>query len=130
MRISDTVGAAAVSGLALMAVLAFSAPVKDVKLVDARQSGCGVHELCADDPPPEAGDQPTAEQQIIDGYKTKQLNCTPYLSPNPESVTWDPPGFVPYVGGTGMIRDANPQLGGQYRADYVDGRWHSEYPYC
>jgi len=29
-----------------------------------------------------------------------------------------------------MIRDADPQLGGQYRADYVNGRWHIEYPYC
>jgi hypothetical protein len=79
---------------------------------------------------PHAGDQTTAEQKIIDGYAKKQINCTPNLPPNPQSVTWDPPGFAPFVGGTGVVHDANPQLGGQYRDDYVDGRWHIEYPYC
>ena len=74
--------------------------------------------------------QRCAEQKIVDGYKAKQINCTPDLPPNPASITWDPPGFAPYVGGTGMIHDANPQLGGQYRADYVNGRWHIEYMYC
>lgn len=67
---------------------------------------------------------------MIDGYIKKQVNCTPDLPPNPQSVTWDPPGFAPYAGGSGVIHDANPQLGGQYRADYVNGRWHIEYLYC
>jgi hypothetical protein len=90
----------------------------------------GTRALCAADPAPDAGDQATAEQKVIDGYVKKQVNCTPNLPPNPQSVTWDPPGFAPYVGGSGVVHDANPQLGGQYRADYVNGRWHIEYLYC
>jgi hypothetical protein len=111
-------------------LLAFGVPVNDAALVTARQSICGPNTLCPNDPPPDGGDQASAEQKIVDGYKAKQINCTPDLPPNPASITWDPPGFAPYVGGTGMIHDANPQLGGQYRADYVNGRWHIEYLYC
>jgi hypothetical protein len=125
MRICIGAAAAAVSML-----LAFGVPVNDAALVTARQSLCGPNTLCPNDPPPDGGDQASAEQKIIDGYKAKQINCTPNLPPNPQSITWDPPGFAPYVGGTGSIHDANPQLGGQYRADYVDGRWHIEYLYC
>jgi hypothetical protein len=129
-HISGGVGTAAASGLVVTALLTFSAPVNDVALVNARQSMCGANALCPDDPPPDGGDQATAEHKIIDGYVNKQINCTPNLPPNPQSVTWDPPGFAPSVGGTGVIHDANPQLGGHYRADYVNGRWHIEYPYC
>lgn len=125
MRICIGAAAAAVSML-----LAFGVPVNDAALVTARQSLCGPNTLCPNDPPPDGGDQVSAEQKIIDGYKAKQINCTPNLPPNPQSITWDPPGFAPYVGGTGSIQDANPQLGGQYRADYVNGRWHIEYLYC
>jgi hypothetical protein len=125
MRICIGAAAAAVSML-----LAFGVPVNDAALVTARQSLCGPNTLCPNDPPPDGGDQASAEQKIIDGYKAKQINCTPNLPPNPQSITWDPPGFAPYVGGTGSIHDANPQLGGQYRADYVNGRWHIEYLYC
>jgi hypothetical protein len=126
MRIS--VGATA--GLAMTVLLTFGTPVNGVALTGAWQSGCGPNTLCRNDPPPDGGDQTTAEQKIIDGYKAKQINCTPGLPPNPQSITWDPPGFAPYVGGTGTIRDADPRLGGQYRADYVNGRWHIEYLYC
>ena len=121
---------AAAAALVVMAVLTLNAPVEGVVLVDASQNMCGAGGLCPADPPPDPGDQATAEQKIIDGYKLKQINCTPNLPPNPQSLTWDPPGFAPYVGGTGVIHDANPQLGGVYRADYVNGRWHIEYPYC
>ncbi len=106
------------------------APANGMTLVKARQNLCGTASFCPTDPAPDAGDQATAEHRIIDGYVKKQLTCTPDLPPNPQSVTWDPPGFAPYAGGSGVIRDANPQLGGQYRADYVNGRWHIEYPYC
>ena len=123
-------GLAAPAGLIVALVLTFGAPVRDVALVDAHQNVCGAAALCRTDPPPDGGDQATAEQKVIDGYKQKQLNCTPDLPPNPQSLTWDPPGFAPNVGGSGVICDANPQLGGQYRADYVNGRWHIEYPYC
>jgi hypothetical protein len=121
--------AAVAVGFVVTTVLTLNAPV-GVALADVSQNMCGTGALCPDDPPPDAGDQATAEQKIIDGYKQKQINCTPSLPPNPQSLTWDPPGFAPYVGGTGVIHDANPQLGGQYRADYVNGRWHIEYPYC
>ena len=122
-------GASAAAGLVVTALLTLGAPTK-VALVDARQNACGTVALCRTDPPPDGGDQATAEQKVIDGYVKKQINCTPDLPPNPQSLSWDPPGFAPYVGGTGVIHDANPQLGGQYRADYVNGRWHIEYPYC
>jgi hypothetical protein len=122
-------GASAVAGLVMAALLTLGAPAK-IALVDARRTACGTTNLCPADPAPDAGDQTTAEQKIIDGYVKKQINCTPDLPPNPQSVTWDPPGFAPFVGGTGVVHDANPQLGGQYRADYVDGRWHIEYLYC
>ena len=122
-------GATAVAGLVLTTLLALGAPA-NVALADARQNVCGTTALCSADPASDGGDQATAEQKIIDGYVKKQINCTPNLPPNPQSVTWDPPGFAPNVGGTGVIHDANPQLGGHYRADYVNGRWHIEYPYC
>jgi hypothetical protein len=80
--------------------------------------------------PSDPGDQTTAEQRIIDGYVAKQRGCTPDLAPNPQGVTWDAPGFTPNVGGTGAVTDADPRLGGQFRADWVDGRWHIVYPYC
>ena len=123
-------GAAAAAGLLVTALLTIGAPVNDVMLVDARQSICGTAAFCPADPAPDGGDQATAEQKIIDGYVKKQINCTPNLPANPQSITWDPPGFAPYVGGSGVIRDANPQLGGQCRADRVNGRWHIEYRYC
>ena len=124
--------AARVAGAGLVAAVALisGAPAHELALADARQTVCGATTLCPADPAPDGGDQATAEQRVIDGYIKKQVNCTPNLPPNPQSVTWDPPGFAPYVGGTGAIRDANPQLGGVYSADYVNGRWHIEYPYC
>jgi hypothetical protein len=123
-------GGAAAAGLVVAALLTSGAPAGGVALVDARQTACGTTAMCPADPAPDGGDQATAEQKIKDGYVKNQTNCTPLLPPNPQSVTWDPPGFAPYVGGTGVVHDANPQLGGQYRADYVNGRWHIEYPHC
>jgi hypothetical protein len=80
--------------------------------------------------PSDPGDQTTAEQRIIDGCVAKQRGCTPDLAPSPQGVTWDSPGVTPNVGGTGTVTDADPRLGGQFRADWVDGRWHIVYPYC
>ena len=84
-------GAVAAAGLVVTALLTLGAPVNDVALVDARQTVCGTTALCPAEPAPDGGDQATAEQKIKDGYVTKQLNCTPNLPPNPQSVTWDPP---------------------------------------
>jgi hypothetical protein len=123
-------GTAAAAGLVVAALLTIGRPVSDVALVDVRQTVCSTNSLCPTDPPPDGGDQASAEQKVIDGYIKKQINCTPDMPPNPQSLTWDPPGFAPNLGGSGVIHDANPQLGGQYRADYVNGRWHIEYMYC
>lgn len=135
-RISGGTGAA-VAGLVLTALLTWGtvAPRAGAAvLADARQSGCGANALCPIDPappsPPDLGDQPTAEQRVIEGYNAKQKGCTPGTPPNPQSVTWDPPGFTPSVGGSGNVNDANPQLGGPFRADWVNGRWHIDYLYC
>lgn len=124
------IGAGLASALTMTVLATLAAPVNEVTLVDAWRGICVPNTLCANDPAPDAGDQATAEQKIIDGYNAKQVRCTPNLPPNPQSITWDPPGFAPNVGGSGVIHDANPQLGGQYRADYVNGRWHIEYLYC
>ena len=70
-----------------------------------------------------------AEFAIADGYIVKQMVCTPELSPVFESITWDPPGFTP-EGGTGMIHDANPALGGQFAATWAVDHWAVEYQFC
>ncbi len=74
------------------------------------------------------GDQAAAERWIIDGYIAEQQGCAPDLPPR--SVNWDPPGLAPNIGGTGNITDAYPRLGGQFRADRVNGHWHIAYPSC
>lgn len=107
-----------------------SVPVTDISLVTAHESVCGASYLCPTDPAPDGGDQTTAERRIIDGYVSKQAGCTPDLPANPQSVTWDPPGFTPNTGGSGNINDSDPRLGGHFVADYVNGRWHIDYQYC
>lgn len=73
--------------------------------------------------------QDSAEFAIADGYIVKQMACTPDSPPVFESVTWDPPGFTP-DGGTGMIHDANPALGGQFAARWAGDYWDVEYQFC
>lgn len=131
---AGALGTAAVTGFAVTAVLmCCTAPhshVTEVMLVDATESVCDAKAMCPADPAPDSGDQATAEQRVIDGYIAKQKGCTPDTPPNPRSVTWDPPGFTPNMGGTGVVNDTDPRLGGQFRADWVNGRWRIEYPYC
>ncbi|WP_422747119.1 hypothetical protein ACN27E_05190 [Mycobacterium sp. WMMD1722] len=74
--------------------------------------------------------QDSAEKTIVDGYIAKQIGCTPDSPPQFESITWYPPGFVDAVGGTGMIHDANPALGGEFTATWTGGEWDVEYLYC
>jgi len=130
----SAVGAAGLVLLALLTLGALAPQAGAAVRVDARESVCGASALCPNDPappgPPELGDQPTAEQRVMEGYIAKQTSCTPETPPNPQSVTWDPPGFTPDVGGSGNVSDANPQLGGHFRADWVNGRWHIDYLYC
>jgi hypothetical protein len=135
--ISGGAGAAVAAGLVLTALLTWGTgtpPTGAAVTATARESVCGLNALCPNDPappgPPDLGDQPTAEQRVIEGYTAKQHGCTPDTPPNPQSVTWDPPGFTPSLGGSGSVNDANPQLGGPFRADWVNGRWHIDYLYC
>jgi hypothetical protein len=133
------VGAAALAGSVATAALICGAVattprslVNSLIFVNATENTC-TNAPCPKQPAPpdpDSGDQTTAEQRIIDGYIAKQKGCTPDLTPNPRGVTWDSAGFTPNVGGTGTVNDADPRLGGEFRADWVDGRWHIEYPYC
>jgi hypothetical protein len=136
-RVSGTAGTAVAAGIVLTAMLAggtVTLRASAAVVANAPAGVCGANRLCPNDPappsPPDLGDQPTAEQRVIEGYTAKQHGCTPDTPPNPQSVTWDPPGFTPSVGGSGNVTDANPQLGGPFRADWVNGRWHIDYLYC
>lgn len=75
-------------------------------------------------------DQQGAEKAILAGYVVKEIRCAPGRLPKPQSVAWNPPGFTPRVGGTGMIVDADPSLGGPFQADYVGNGWNIEYQFC
>jgi hypothetical protein len=122
--VAGPVGAAALAGFVAAAVLTCGAaaktppsPVNNLVLVTASENMC-TNAPCPKQPAPpdpDTGDQTTAEQRITDGYVAKQK---------------DSPGFTPNLGGTGRVNDADPRLGGQFRADWVNGRWHIEYPYC
>ncbi len=83
-------------------------------------------------PPPPTPDQSSAEWTITDGYFLKQIGCTPDTPGDPVSIRWDRPGFIPGIGGTGMITDANPALGGQFSANWipVPGYWDVQYEFC
>lgn len=74
--------------------------------------------------------QDSAEKTIVDGYIAKQIGCTPDSPPQFESITWYPPGFLYAVGGTGMIHDASPALGGEFTATWTGTEWDVEYLYC
>lgn len=51
-------------------------------------------------PPPPSPDQASAEWTVTDGYFVKQIGCTPPETPgDPQSITWDPPGFIPASAG-------------------------------
>ncbi|WP_036347153.1 hypothetical protein [Mycolicibacterium aromaticivorans] len=83
-------------------------------------------------PPPPSPDQASAEWTVTDGYFVKQIGCTPETPGDPQSITWDPPGFIPGLGGQGMINDANPALGGHFSArwDPAPGFWDVQYEFC
>ena len=79
---------------------------------------------------PPGPDEAGAENVVIAGYIDKQIQCTPDTAPAPLSISWDPPGFVAGSGGSGMINDANPALGGHFLATWVGGQWDVEYQFC
>lgn len=92
-------------------------------------SACGSAPATLADPAVPAQTQDSAEWAIAEGYKAKQVECTPDLAPSLQSIVWDAPGFTP-DGGTGMITDANPALGGQFTATWATDYWAVEYMYC
>jgi hypothetical protein len=81
------------------------------------------------DPYTPVQNQDNAEFAIADGYIAKQMDCTPDLSPVFGTITWDPPGFTA-EGGSGMIHDADPALGGQFAARWAGDYWDVEYQFC
>ena len=85
--------------------------------------------VAAADPQLPSRTQDSAESTIADGYAAKQVVCTPDVAPAFESVTWNPPGFTT-EGGSGMIHDANPSLGGPFTATWDGDSWNVEYQYC
>ena len=76
--------------------------------------------------------RPARNWTVTDGYFVTQSACTPDTPGNPEFITWDAPGFLGWIGGTGMIHDSNRQLGGQFSAHWVPlpGYWDVEYQFC
>jgi hypothetical protein len=73
--------------------------------------------------------QDSAEFTIANGYIAKQIDCTPDMPPVFDSITWNAPGFLP-DGGSGMIHDANPDLGGPFAATWNGRYWDVEYQFC
>ncbi|BDB45191.1 MULTISPECIES: integrase [Mycobacterium] len=124
-RIAAVVAVALLLGGAIAAI-----PMTDVSLATRTENFCVVGYSCPASPAADGGDQATAERRIIDGYVAKQAGCTPEATADPQSVTWQPPGFTPNVGGAGNVNDADASLGGHFVAAYVNGRWHIDYQYC
>ncbi|QLL06964.1 integrase [Mycobacterium vicinigordonae] len=124
-RIAAVVVVAVLLGGAIAAI-----PMTDVSLTNRSENFCVVSYTCPTSPAADGGDQATAERRVIDGYLAKQAGCTPEATANPQSVSWEPPGFVPAVGGSGNVRDADASLGGHFAATYINGRWHIDYQDC
>jgi len=85
--------------------------------------------LAVADPYTPVQTQENAEFAVANGYITKQMDRTPDLSPVFDGITWDPPRFTA-EGGSGMIHDANPALGGQFAARWAGDYWDVEYQFC
>jgi hypothetical protein len=81
---------------------------------------------------PAPGDQASAEAAIKQGYVKKVADCyaTRNAVANVVAINWNPPGFKENQGGSGVIEDAKPSLGGEFTATYVDGRWNIVYNWC
>jgi hypothetical protein len=68
----------------------------------------------------ESGDQSAAEEAVTAIYNQVQARCTPSMSPHLQSIAWDT--FYPGSWGQGRIRDANPGLGGPFKAYWANPR--------
>ena len=67
-----------------------------------------------------SGDQASAEQAVTAIYNQVQRGCTPSMPPSLQSISWNT--FNPASGGTGVIHDANPSLGGPFIVAYWNER--------
>lgn len=86
---------------------------------------------------PVSGDQASAEMAIMEGYVKRLAECTATRDAvgRVMAIKWDPPGFKENQGGSGIIDDANPALGGRFtatfeRGTFEGGRWTIDYPWC
>jgi hypothetical protein len=68
----------------------------------------------------DAGDRSVAEQAVQQVYVQRQKVCTPSLPPQFKGITWD--NFYPAAAGEGRIIDANPSLGGLFKAYWTNPR--------
>jgi hypothetical protein len=62
------------------------------------------------------GDQASAEQAVHVAYDLVQARCTPSKAPAFQSISWQQ--FSPATFGQGTIHDAEPSLGGDFKAYY------------
>jgi hypothetical protein len=113
MRMSFHRGAVGVLSMVVVSACAFIAPAPSALA----------------DPYVPVQTQDSAEFTIANGYIAKQIDCTPDMPPVFSGVTWNPPGFLP-EGGSGMIHDENPALGGPFVARWAGNYWDIEYQYC
>ncbi len=79
---------------------------------------------------PTGGDQASAEIAVKQGYAKKLADCyaTHNAVANVVEINWL--DFRDNQEAAGIIRDANPGLGGNFKAKYEDGRWYIEYAWC
>jgi hypothetical protein len=68
----------------------------------------------------ESGDQSAADQAVTATYNQVQARCTPSTPPHLQSITWHT--FHQGSWGKGRIHDANPRLGGPFKAYWTNPR--------
>ncbi len=68
----------------------------------------------------DSGDQSAAEEAVTAIYNQVQARCTPSMPPHLQSISWDT--FYPGSWGQGRIHDANPRLGGPFKAYWANPR--------
>lgn len=72
----------------------------------------------------DAPTQASAESAVRSIYVDVQARCTPGLPPSLQSISWDffsPTPVDGRIGGTGVIHDADPHLGGSFIAIWDTG---------
>jgi hypothetical protein len=116
-------------------------PPMKAALVLAAVLAAGI--ACAQLAQAETGDQSDAAQAVATAYAQKQKRCTPSMTPQFQSISWD--SFYPASFGSGSIVDANSHLGGPFKVYYTNpkigpaisvgdkmavGQWLIEFDFC